>query len=222
MMTTTMTLPIIKSVGPPPEKYADRIVAEMLRMIVRARTQRMKAITVMAGRSDGGPRAQGKMLKALEQQHRPFVLSTLLEPGKRGRYKIHAVFIEGWDADKKQIIVNDYDIPDKPWLACHRFKFTSKGRGEYDQDLGVMMMITHHALSRLVQRCGAKSAGDLIAAVGNIFWAYVERITKDSKPIGNDERLRFKTTETLSAYAVLQHYADGQGGIVVATILDTI
>ena len=34
-------MPRIQSVGPPPEKHADRVVAEMLRWIVKAHTNRI-------------------------------------------------------------------------------------------------------------------------------------------------------------------------------------
>jgi hypothetical protein len=156
---------------------------------------------------------------------KPFTLTVkLLSSGKRGRYVLGAYFIEGWDAGRKKIIASSDPIPDKPWLACTHTKITSRGRGLYDEKRSISLVVTHHALSRLAQRCGAQSTGDLLVAVHNIWWAHIKECC-DRKDSGHrikaDRRLKFKLTESLSAFAVLKPYDDGRGGIIVATILDT-
>jgi hypothetical protein len=138
--------------------------------------------------------------------------------------------IDGWDAGHKRVIYVDDRIPEKPWLACSNVKLTSKGRGIYEEASRVSLLVTHHALSRLVQRCGATHPGDLIIAVNNIWSAYLEE--KHGKLSGgtrarssldrNGSRLRFRLSETLCAYAALERYHDdAEGSLVVATIMDT-
>src|ERR1700746_2484947 len=39
---------------------------------------------------------------------------------------------------------------------------------------GLPLLITHHALSRLAQRCNAREASDLVLAVNAIWYAFVE------------------------------------------------
>ena len=80
----------IHSVGAPPEQHADRVVAEMLHVLVRGRLEREKHIKATLNLPDGNPRAQAKLAKKLEERGWPFILS-LRETGKRGRYELNFV-----------------------------------------------------------------------------------------------------------------------------------
>lgn len=210
----------IKSFGPPPEKYADRIVAEMLHLIIKASAKRLGQIrSALTAMPDGNPKAQQKIVRKLEQLGGPFLLSaSLLSSGKRGRYKIGAVFIDGWDATHEQIVHIDDAMPTKPWLACTHVVLTSKGRHDYENKAAVPLMVSHHAMSRLAQRCGAETPIDLLIAVNNIWCAFIDQIHVTWPRDG--AHLKFRLTRTLSAFAVLRQ--GDKGEIVVTTILDTI
>lgn len=219
-----MSVPTIRSRGAPPEEHADRVVAEMLRMIVAARAARAGQIQSLVGEMpDGNPRAQAKLARRLEAVGRPFVLDVDLNPGKRGRYDLLVRCIEGWDGVRGELISEDDKIPGRPWLACTIVKMTSRGRGFYKEDAVPLVLITHHALSRLAQRCGARTSEDLLDATSNIFFRYLEEgfERRDLDWVKADCRLKFQLREGLQAIAVLKPH-DGIRAALVATIIDTI
>jgi hypothetical protein len=209
--------------GLPPERHADRVVAEMLRQIVGAKQYRDKIIgKIIAECRDGNPRAQEKLRDRITRAGAPFIITSQLSPGKRGRYELLLLIINGYDARRKELILPSDPIPEKPWLATSTDKIMSLGRGKYESEASVSLLVTHHALSRVAQRCGAKTIVDLMTVMLNIIGAYGEQLTNgvSSKAIKDGSRMRFEINETQHAYAVLNHYDDGQGGIVVATIVD--
>jgi hypothetical protein len=218
-----MQLAAINSVGPPPAMHADRVVAEMLRQIVSARQSRWDKIKdVLRAQPDGHPKAQQKLVGKLKEAGGMFMpFAVLLETGKRGRYKLRAFWVDGWDASRREVIFPKDTIPGRPWLAGTIVDITSKGNFTYEEDASISMVFTHHALSRLAQRCGARGPIDLMIAVRNIWLAYL----KESAERNNDFwtvdgfRLKFALTESTNAFAVLNNYDDGKGGIVVATII---
>jgi hypothetical protein len=219
-----MNRPIIKSLGPPPEMYADRIVAEMMRYIVAAQTKRWKDIEaiiteVTLRRSDGNPGGQAKLAKRIKKAGQAFIFDVFLEPGKRGKYVLHILDVSGFDPADKSCIMNVTDIPEKPWLSCNATKIHSKGRSLYDDKGLAFLFITHHSMSRLAQRCGAKEPRDLLDAVHSIWSAYLDIYDFHKTKVPNDLRLRFTLKGSDHAYAVLAHHEDGCGGMVVATIL---
>jgi hypothetical protein len=64
-MADQQTSLTIHAHGPPPEKNADRVVAEMLRLIVKARSAGIEQIKhALATTPDGNPRAQLKLAKS--------------------------------------------------------------------------------------------------------------------------------------------------------------
>ena len=149
----------------------------------------------------------------------------LTASAKRGRYTLWVHWIDGWDAGRKDIIFGDeHAIPAKPWLACSITRLASKGRGIYREKNLTMMVITHHALSRLAQRCGAKTPEDLIDAVANIWMAFAEQCEarKSVRWARTIAGSGFKSTKGLAAFAALKPYEDCESAVVVATILDTL
>lgn len=236
-MMTLKTATSIQSLGPPPEKHADRVVAEMLRDIVKAR-MRMNVDIVksmrMRGFDDGNPRAQKKFARKLAELGRPFVLEALCETGKRGRYTLSIYHVDGWNPGLKEPIFDEAQmIPIKPWLTVAHHKITSKGRHVYDHDANHLLFMTHHALSRLSQRCGARTPTDLLHAVASIWTASQRELIpgvpgqQQHERLPNGYRLRFPlvadgVNNTNFGVAVFEHYDDGEGGLVVKTILDPI
>jgi hypothetical protein len=113
-----MKLPTIQSVGAPPEEHADRIVAEMLHLLVRGRLAYERHIKAAIYLPDGNPRAQAKLAGRLRQSGWPFILSAdLIQAGKRGRYVLSFATLDGWSPSRQRIIADEGDIPQKPWLA---------------------------------------------------------------------------------------------------------
>jgi hypothetical protein len=168
----------IQSVGPPPERHADRVVAEMLQHLSQMTADLLPNLTsAVEGSSDGSPRAQRKLEARLQ---RSGAIGTVLKPGKRGCYQIHFYSWTGWDPGKDAAISSDDRLPHKPWLACHVYRLHSAGRGRDEVRLLTqpMLLVSHHALSRLAQRHGAKTWRDLIGAAMEI-WEAAMRLTDE-------------------------------------------
>jgi hypothetical protein len=85
-----MTMPAleIQSVGAPPEKHADRVVAEMMRHLAKQHAEMWDTIKSAAHGPfvrDGNPRAQRKLAEKVKAAGAKYVH---LEPGKRGKYRL--------------------------------------------------------------------------------------------------------------------------------------
>jgi len=116
----------IESIGRPPERHADRVVAEMMRQLARDRSRLWDTISeVVANSSDGSPRAQRKMEKRIK---RAGALTTDLWPGKRGRYTLMVYDLCGWDAQRDAAIQLGDRIPERPWISCNLTCHREQGR----------------------------------------------------------------------------------------------
>jgi hypothetical protein len=88
--------PSIQSVGAPPERHADRVVAEMMRRLAEKRARSWpEIIAAILKSSDGSPKAQRKMEERVKQAG---AIYTCLEPGKRSKYQFAFCDMTGWDA----------------------------------------------------------------------------------------------------------------------------
>ena len=233
-------VPKIGSVGPPPEKHADRVVAEMMRLIIRVHASILEDIhAAFEDRSDGNPTGQRRMVRRIKESGGSLLFDAILEPGKRGRYELVLTECVGWNAAAGtairagwNIITGDADeddthaIPEKPWLGCRFTSIKSKGRGCYEVSRGLPLLITHHALSRLAQRCNAREASDLVLAVNAIWYAFVEADLKahedgaglNARPAS--QRISVKLPGDMGeAIAVLCPHDTRPHTLVVATIL---
>jgi hypothetical protein len=182
-----MTAGVFTSVGlHPPERHADRVVAEMLQRIAELSSHLMPAIAEVVGNSsDGSPKAQRKLEQRLRSAG---AFSTSLEPGKRGRYTLFFFSWGGWNPTTKSPIAPGDQLPGRPWLAVYACKLQSEGRGAGRVTLKAApaVLITHHALSRLAQRAGARTGNDLINAMFGFLDAATELLT--SKPVDTPPR----------------------------------
>jgi hypothetical protein len=163
-----MTVPAITTAGPPPERHADRLVAEMLRhlAVTRARLSQRISEAILAS-SDGSPRAQRKMEVRVR---RAGAIRTLLTPGKRGRYTLNFFDWTGWDPARGEEIKLDDPIPPKPQIVCWMNGIKSEGRGRCRANVisAPFLFITHHALSRAAQRLGARTLDHLEIVVAQL------------------------------------------------------
>ena len=96
-----MSRPVIQSVGLPPEKHADRVVAEMLRFIAREQqARRARNRLVHKAMSDWSPKAQARMVERIRRSGGPAVIDVKLTPGTRGRYLIEIYDWCVWDDER--------------------------------------------------------------------------------------------------------------------------
>src|SRR5262245_9879149 len=142
----------IQSIGPPPERHADRVVAEMMHAFARRYATLMNEVAALIGSAnDGGRRGQLKLLNAIKRLP---VMTAYLRPGKRGRYKIFFYCFTGWDYRRHDLIKVDDPVLERPWIACHLCLLESFGGGRKYRELSAhpIVLISHHALSRAAQR----------------------------------------------------------------------
>jgi hypothetical protein len=216
--------PKITSIGRPPELHADRVVAAMLRQIVKHRHKISDSIAAMKkdiGVRDGNPKAQHKMVERLHRAAWPFVVTARLEPGKRGRYSLTLYTMEVWDPATDTIIGEDDRIPDAPWLAFTQMEFIHRGRGRpVEKNGGFLLFLTHHALSRLAQRSGARTIEDVAMSARMIGYSYViDDTAAVTDGFRDGDTFKVKLPNGLgTAICPMVKYKDGKGGIVVPTL----
>jgi hypothetical protein len=168
---------MIQCVGAPPERHADRVVAQMLRDLARKRAQLMPAIITAIDKS-GSPKAQQKMAERVRQAG---AVKVILEPGKRGRYELEIYELAGWDPIRDEEISVGDPIPEKPWIAYYLTRLESKGRGRgFEFASASALLITHHALSRTAQRLGFRTSEHMLHAATLIWNATAGFINNNS------------------------------------------
>src|SRR5215471_13213673 len=199
----------INSIGPPPEKHADRVVAEMMRLLAKRQAGLWHTIVeVIAESSDGSPRSQRKME---ERVKRAGALRTYLFPGKRGKYQLHIYDISGWDQSRDAEITIGDPIPEKPWIAVNLTAIESKGGGRrrLQHKTASFLFITHHAMSRAAQRHGLRTSDHLLNAVKAIFSAALRLMHKKDQKAFDDvppDGWRVRITPDDDAIVVLKRH----------------
>jgi hypothetical protein len=174
MQPQPLTTLEINSVGPPPVRHADRIVGAMMRHLAQQHSLLWEIVeNIMRGPHvrDGNARAQAKLEARIKQAGAFF---TKLEPGKRGKYKLTVFDWTGYDRDADRRISIDDEIPERPWLAAWYHMIEGKGRG-YVRSSAVLFL-THHCLSRVVQRWQVRTINDLqrvIETIGAVAMKYI-------------------------------------------------
>jgi hypothetical protein len=159
----------IQSIGPPPERHADRVVAEMMRELAHKRAAVWRAMQeAIRTSSDGSPKAQRKLEARIR---RAGAVSTKLTPGKRGRYTLYVYDFTGWNERRDEEIKLGDPIPERPWIACHLDRLQSEGGGRNAVDFKSepFLFITHHAMSRVAQRLGMRTSEHMLSAT-HIIW----------------------------------------------------
>src|SRR5215472_4085460 len=160
----------IRSFGPPPERYADRVVAEMMRELARKHAtlwDEISAVVTACGGA-GTPKAQRKLAQRIE---RAGAYHTVLNPGKRGRFDIMIYDFTGYDPGRDEEIRPGDPICPKPWIACNLSAVESQGGGhnKIQAHSRPLLFITCHAMSRVAQRLGARNADHLMKAT-RLIW----------------------------------------------------
>ena len=161
----------IQSVGPPPERHADRVIAAMMRELARKHATLWDEIGAVVRTCKGGagsPRAQmrlGERIKRAGAHH------AKVYPGKRGKFEIVIYDFTGFDPSRDAEIRLGDPIPPKPWTACNLSMLESPGGGRNTIELNSrpLLFITCHAMSRVAQRFGARTPNHLMTATHVIF-----------------------------------------------------
>jgi hypothetical protein len=169
--------------------------------------------------NDSNAVAQLKMLERIKEAAGSFCLGAEIETGKRGRYVLTFLTMNALNAETKKIVRPDDPIPEKPWLAFSFVSITSKGRSRYDNECGVYLLVTHHALSRLAQRCGARTIDDVAQAarqIGSTFFEYGSQTADEI--LRDNTRMKVELPREMgTAVCPLRRY-DDFGCVVIATL----
>ena len=172
--------PVIQSPGPPPERHAARVVGEMCQWLageqwrIRAVfSEYMAAEARRGGARLGNPKAQGRFAARLKKHAASRGLIDIqLTRGKRGHYALDLVY---WvlAAPHAEMPLWQHDlIPERPWLTCVTHHLVPK---EPELERATRdVTLTHHAMQRLAERCGARTTDDLISALGQL-WLALEK-----------------------------------------------
>jgi len=151
-----------------PERHADRIVAEMMRHLAQQRADLWETLgSIIKNANDGAPAGQRKLEQKIKQIAKCHVR---LHPGKRGKYSIDVYDMTGFDPERDSEIKKGDPIPAKPWLAqwVTYIESSGNGRGSITMDSYLLVLITHHALSRAAQRFGARTMAHMLNIASSI------------------------------------------------------
>jgi hypothetical protein len=171
---------IIHSVGTPPDRYADRVVSDMLRELARQRAQNTEAIFDLFNTvHDGNPKAQKKLAYRIEKAG---AIHVSLKPGKRGKYQICYYDLTGWDIGRDKEVMPYDPVPDDAncWLVAHANMLESLGNGRNEKKFmsTQVLFISKHCLMRMVQRFNVRTTMGLVAASYNILDAVLALIVE--------------------------------------------
>jgi hypothetical protein len=152
--------PTIQSIGPPPEKHAQRLAAEMTRWLIeKQHSVDVEWRRAIRTRDDGNPAAQRRMVEKLKRIGGENVFAAYLKPGKRRKYELTLHRWTGWGLEGS--IFPGETIPERPWIGVF-LTFVRATYAKVDVDEHAVAIISHHALARLAERCGARKPQDLI------------------------------------------------------------
>ena len=218
-------IPQIQSLGLPPRQHADRVTGAMLHWIVRERESRWQRYWAEWERgSIGNPLGQQRMVKRMREAGGQFLLYIRLDPGKRARFKLWVCEVSGWDPTLNAVIdAKSPPPPDKPWLAVVSTLVDWRGsHREPEIRHGPIILVTHHSLSRLAQRCGARTPSDLLVATRALLDAAGAASIRPDELSCVGRRLAIALPDHMGdAVAVIVKHDDPEIlAMVVATILD--
>jgi hypothetical protein len=175
-----MTALEIHSTGAPPERHANRIVAEMMRHLATKHAavwQIIIAITKDPHARDGNARAQAKLQAKVDAAGAAW---TDLVPGKRGKYKLMIASWVGWDpATSSRILTIDDELDERPcWLTLDYYTVEGMGHGIVRYSTRLAVFLTRHALSRVCQRWAARTLLDLERVIRTLATRILEYVAE--------------------------------------------
>ena len=173
--------PVIESIGPPPEAHAQRIAGEMARWLIVQSEKRWKAMAkVVEKAKDGNPTAQWKLAHRLAAAAGPAVFDLAVQTGKRGRYVMRFACWTGWVNGEPTS--SGQALPERPWLGVGWMTVTNKGGYHAEFDDYIWLLVNHHAMARLAERCGARTPLQLAATLGVLSKAFMKYAIDHTEP----------------------------------------
>jgi hypothetical protein len=205
---------VIHSIGPPPDRYANRVVGTMLRELAKQRAKNTDAIMKLFHTSnDGNPAAQQRLVKRIEAAG---AMHVGLTPGKRGKYQIVFYDMTGWDIGRDKEVLSFDPAPDDAniCLVVNANMLTSLGNGRNIKDIKGrrVLLISKHILTRLVQRFDARTPVDLLKGARNIMEATLDHAVR----FGVDEFFEHEHRVEMTQGATLVLRPDDKQQVMVA------
>jgi hypothetical protein len=195
--------PVISSIGPPPDRHADRVISEMVHWLANEAERLLPHINGLLTGIPALPRAQLRLVEKLRKIARPTLLDVYLSPGKRGRFKL-GMFIWGVKPGARpQGYLGVQGIE-----GIGNFRVRTKTRH--------LLTVSHHAMSRLAQRCSVRTPEDLQRALAGMVLAAIAEeglLEGEFPPAG-------KRSSFPGGVAVLQRDAES-GDLIMVTILES-
>ena len=218
-------VPQIQSIGPPPELHADRVVAEMLHWIIAQRDRRWEIFWAeWNSGSIGNPKGQSRMVKRMREAGGDLLLHLHLDPGKRARFELPLSEVVGYDPRLNTAIhAKGPPPPPKPWLSVVATHVKWYGRVRHPEiNDAEVLLLTHHALSRLAQRAGARAPSDLLAATRVLFDVilHAQIGPDDVPPAGRRFTVSLPEHMGEATAVVARHENPEVRALVVTTILE--
>lgn len=170
-----MHVPKIQSEGPPPERHAARVVAEMAQWL-RGDEQHWRAMIreqlAFADHELGNPKAQERWARRVRKSGCRWLLAFGVIPGKRGKFGLNMVF---WSPAHPggELLKPEDPVPEKPWLVAVAEQLYPKD--EARNCAAYVVALTHHAMQRMAERAGARTPYDLTDALQKIALGLMDR-----------------------------------------------
>jgi hypothetical protein len=172
--------PVIESVGPPPELHAQRIAGEMAVWLIKHGEKRWEEMArVVKTCKDGNPISQMRLAHRLAAAAGPAIFDLSVKTGKRGRYTMYFHCWTGWVNGEP--VKDGAVLPERPWLGVGWLTIKNKGNYTADFDDFTWLLINHHAMARLAERCGARTPIQLLKALRPLSKAAMDHITAQMK-----------------------------------------
>jgi hypothetical protein len=210
----------ILSIGLPPERHADRVVAGKIGHMAKERARFREAVAdIMRTASDGGPRAQQKLARRIANAG---AFNVTLKSGKRGRYSIIFSDLSGWDPGRDAEIGPSDAIPPKPWIAANVNMLISPGRGAGVREVrgAPAVLVSHHAASRYAQRFNLRDDQQIWDASVAILEAALALLNKElekENPLANPPPQGWRIPLSDGAVVVLKRH-DRFKALIAATV----
>jgi hypothetical protein len=165
-------MPRIVTPGPPPERHAARVVAEMCHWLFEREQESRALVREVAGSSRsnlGTPRAQLKHFRRIGDAGGRLIVELDVLPAKRGKFKARILSWAVFDpvTNRTSHRNDEFVLPERPWLLL-TWCFWDHGTKEKGR-VYRMFCLTHHAMVRLAERCEMRSPNDLIDSV-EVIW----------------------------------------------------
>ena len=138
-------------------------------------------------------RAQARLVERVKKIGEGVVRYVWTDFGKRGRYTLTLCHWIGWDPEIEDMIEIGSPMPKgRAWVALLQTELTGQGGHSRTERTAPNVFVTHHALSRLAQRLGARTPMHLLISCRS----FLEWRVRASEEHGEDGWLKLKPPTT--------------------------